>query len=158
MLRVNSKLKYIFDNVPVMEVSENGFTARVDKAVYVTFKGNDLKGIQNDEDWDLVHLDGDLENCALDNLELVVFENEKSLKPISELEEAIKDLKKELVLKNEQIKKLTSDCIIKDAKVSNMQKQMVYEQNKVKELNKELRAQESEIRRLLSLITDNTRR
>lgn len=154
MIRLNKKIKYMFDKIDKYyfndDVSGKSFEAA--RIVYTTFKGNEVpKDIIDGDDWDLIHLDGDLSNCALDNLELVIFEDSDSE---TELKRNIKDLKDELKSKNEYIKKISLESNAKDGKVAYMQKQVLYEQNKIKELNKELKMQDKEIRRLLSIIAD----
>lgn len=149
MIILSKKLKYLFEkgSYPFYPHPKNGDKIRADKLCYVTFKGDTLKGLSED-DWDLIHLDGSYENCALDNLELVIFnDKEDSIK----LKEEIKNLKKELAAKDEFIKKITFESKIKDGKVTNINKQVIYEQNRVKELNKEIKKMEKEIRRLLDI-------
>lgn len=156
MIKVNPKLKCVFNNIRNDEVF-NDYTekyVRRDMLVYFVFKGDEMQDLKTGE-YDLLHLDGDTNNCELDNLELVVFEDETPA--ILQLEEKIKWLKNELILKNEQIKNLTLENNIKDGRFANMQKQIDYEQNRVKKLNKELKIQESEIRRLLKIIDSNIR-
>ena len=74
-----------------------------------------------------------------------------------ELENDIKKLKNELILKNEQIKSLISECKVKDIKVENSNRQVLYEQNRNTELNKEIKGLEKEIRRLLKIIDEKER-
>ena len=101
-----------------------------------------------EDDWEVIHLDGNYKNCEPDNLELVMFVDGD---PVEDFLKIIEELKKELVAKDEHIKKITFESNAKDGKVANMHKQVLYEQNRVKELNKELRKQEKEIRRLFDL-------
>ena len=42
---------------------------RFDKLVYVSFKGDTVKGF---DDFELIHIDGDKTNCKLDNLKLAI--------------------------------------------------------------------------------------
>ena len=102
-----------------------------------------------DDEWELIHLDGNYKNCAIDNLEPVVFVDED---PMEQLYIKIDSLNTELCNKNEEIKKWTDDSQTKTYQIQNMQQQLLHEQNRLKELNKELRKQEKEIRRLLAII------
>ena len=149
MIKVSKKLKYLFEEMPYMFYSDeyDESEVRVDKLVYTSFKFDTLKGLSED-DWELIHLDGDFKNNALDNLELVVFvEDDDMIK----LQVEVKNLKQELIVKNEHIKTITMESKAKDGKVANMYKQVLYEQNRVKELNKEIRLKEKEIRRLFDI-------
>ena len=154
MIRLSKKMKYMFDKVDkyYFNDDENGKSFEAARMVYTAFKKDEIpKNIIESDNWDLIHLDGDLSNCALDNLELVIFEDNDYE---TELKRNIKTLKDELKSKNEYIKKISLESNAKDGKVTNMQKQVLYEQNKIKELNKELKMQDKEIRRLLSIIAD----
>lgn len=154
MVRLDARLKYIFKNMRHNTVTDEntGKSFRRDMMVYVTFKGDELQGLTED-DFDLLHLDGDINNCALDNLELIVFEKENSL--LQQQKAKVVELQKEIVQKNEYIKTISAESKAKDWRVDKMQKQVSFEQNRVKELNKELKAQEKEIRRLFALVSQN---
>ena len=174
MIVVNKKLKYLFKYVPKKELLKNKI--QIDKTIFKYFHymnskdsvfdkyGNihshDLKEVNKslmdilftnpaDDEWELIHLDGDYKNCALDNLEPVVFVEEE---PMEQLGYKIDLLNTKLRDKDEEIKKWKDDSQTKTYQIQNMQKQLLHEQNRVKELNKELRKQEKEIRRLFSII------
>ena len=152
MIRISNKLKYMFENMPFAYVEEDGIVARLDRLVYSSFKPDNIKGLEED-DWDLIHLDGSFKNNALDNLELVVFSDEENT---DKFKLEIKKLKEEIILKDKHIKKLTFESNAKDGKVQNMNNQVLYEQKRVKELNKEIRKQENEIRRLMAILDSRT--
>ena len=154
MIRVSKKLKYVFENVPHMYFEDDDFRFRSDKMCYSAFKKYEIPDGLSIDDCELVHLDGNIENCALDNLELVVFDEEDY---ILKLKNEMKLLKKELVSKDDKIRKLTFDCNAKDGRVNNMHKQVLYEQNRVKELNKEIKTMEKENRRLFAIINSKSK-
>ena len=175
MLVVSKKLKYVFDSTKKYIIeNEDGEKLRQDKTIYKMYKNNIISkdfikyeksdeeknfilippnmvcSGEEDDNWELIHLDGNYKNCKIDNLEEVLFVEED---PVDILNGYVKELKKELSSKNEQIKKIMFESSTKDGKVANMQRQVLYEQSRIKELNKELKQQEKEIRRLLDIIS-----
>lgn len=103
---VSKKLKYLFELAPkIIDYDDySGKNVRTDKTMYRAFrndkkhktmfdeKGRYTKPVEeeeiirvphnllvyedNNDNWDLIHLDGDCENYSLDNLEMVVFVDE----------------------------------------------------------------------------------
>lgn len=166
---VSKQLKYLFDSAPKLIIPDErlGKKIRQDKTIYRMKYNNmfsedledeeeELIGIpfsmlcmdNADDEWEVIHLDGDYKNCKPDNLEAVIFVDGD---PMIDFLNEIEELKKELVAKDEHIKKITFESKAKDGQVANMNKQVIYEQNRVKELNKEIRKMEKEIRRLLDI-------
>lgn len=181
MVVLDKKLKYLFNFLPkVTEYNEYlDKKVRLDKTLFRTYyyhkkifdKNGELIKCEIekpmfvpydcltpcdiDEEWELIHLDGNYENYALDNLEPVLFVDENPTKP---LYKKIESLEKQIILQNEHIKKITSESKIKDYKVENMNRQVLYEQKRNEELNKEIVKLEKEIKRLFKIIESKKER
>lgn len=153
MIYVNSKLKYMFDQMPVKCVSdeESNEQIRVDLLMFHTFKNEELAGIPHGE-WDVLYKDGDITNTILDNLELVIFKDDKFFKDNQALEAQMKAAKKEAEEKRQLASEAESSKFKDKLRIESLTKQVAYEQKRVAELNKELNKKEKEIRRLMSLL------
>lgn len=156
MIYVNSKLRYMFEKAPANYVTDEitGKSCRIDKMVFVTFKSEELDklGIVGDAEWDVLHIDGSYDNDSLDNLELVIFKNDKFFKDNKMLEQQMLSAIKRAEAQEKVAAAIASEKTIDNIKINSLNKQINYEQGRVKELNKELRKQEKEIRRLMSII------
>ena len=157
MIYVDSRLKYMFDKMPVQYIEHDEKTFRVDKMVYETFKSEELAGLSKG-DWDLIYIDGDIENAALNNLELVVFKDEKFFKENKVLREQMIAAKRNSEEKEKIAKEALSERTVNRIKIDSLTKQVAYEQKRVTELNKELNKKEKEIRRLMDIIESTNRR
>ena len=93
MIRVSKKLKYLFEKAPNKYIEDENHCLRLDKLCYSTFKGHEIPNKLSIDDCELVHLDGDIENCAVDNLELVIFDEDDY---ILKLKNEMKLLKKRI--------------------------------------------------------------
>lgn len=157
MIYVDSRLKYMFDKMPVQCIEHDEKTFRVDMMVYETFKSEELAGLSKG-DWDLIYIDGDIENAALNNLELVVFKDEKFFKENKVLREQMIAAKRNSEEKEKIAKEALSERTVNRIKIDSLTKQVAYEQKRVTELNKELNKKEKEIRRLMDVIESTNRR
>ena len=153
MIYVDRKLKYMFEEVPANYVDDEDMkkSFRVDMLVYETFKKDELKHI-SDGEWSVIHKDGNLYNDHLDNLELVVFKDDKFFKDNKKLEEKMLLAKRKAEEKEIIAKKADFENTVNKNKIISLTKQVEYEQKRVKELNKELKKKESEIRRLMDIM------
>lgn len=159
MIYVNDKLKYMFEQSPVERVVDEEDSNKqysLDMLVYATFKSDEieeyLSGNISMSNWSVVHKDGDFDNNSLDNLELVVFKNDKFFKDCKILEAQMNSAKKQAKEKELLYNKIHSENITNKNKITYLTKQISYERNRIKELNKELNKKENEIRRLFDII------
>ena len=153
MIYVNDKLRYMFEEAPVNYVDDEHTkkSFRVDMMVYASFKGDEIKNIPEGE-WSVLHKDGNSLNDCLDNLELVVFKNDKFFKDNKNLEKQMLIAKRNAEENINIAKKASFENDVNKNKIQLLTKQVTYEQNRVKELNKELKKKEGEIRRLMEIM------
>jgi hypothetical protein len=144
------KLRYVFENICHACFEVDDAQLRADKMVLETFAAQELdqfaldikkKKINADvENWEVIHLDGDIGNNRLDNLEYLFFVNDDQMcDRIDNLEEKIENLLKE----NKQLKTQV-----------NSNKKLKCIENTNKELNKEIKIKEKEINRLWHLLNE----
>lgn len=155
MIYVNEKLRYMFDAVPVLvaDDEDTGKEIKMGKLIYV-YHGKDADKIKriSDEGWDVAYKNGNFRDNRSDNLELVIFKDDKFFKDNEDLEKQMLCAKRNAEEKEELAKRVLSEKTVDKFKIDSLTKQVVYEQNRVKELNKELNEKEKEIRRLIDII------
>lgn len=159
------KLRYVFENICHACFEVDDAQLRADKMVLETFAAQELDQFAHDikkkkinadvENWEVIHLDGDIGNNRLDNLEYLFFVNDDQMcDRIDNLEEKIENLLKENKQLKTQVKtyKDLSDVTKRREEISNKKLKCI--ENTNKELNKEIKIKEKEINRLWHLLNE----
>lgn len=161
------ELRYLFNEVGHMcyRDEESGRDFRADKMVLDTFASLELAKIKNHlnvsgiktntGDWEVVHLDGDIENNRLDNLEYVFFcKGNRVTKDEEELSCKIIDLKEENQLLREKIEEYKSMVTIAKAREENANKKVRHIEKINRELNKEILTKEKEANKYWHMLNE----
>lgn len=157
MIYVNKKLKYMFDSMPTAITNDEntGKEITIGKLVYAYHGDNadKIKGISYEE-WDVAYKNGNIRDNCSENLELVIFKDDKFFKENEYLRNQMLSAKKDAKENKEAMEEAINERMMNRLKIDSLTKQVSYEQNRVKELNKELNKKEKEIRRLMDILNE----
>lgn len=163
-----NKFRYIFKEMshPYVKDEETGRSFRIDKAVMETHNLETLRNICqklkrdkiNVNDWEVIHLDGDINNNRLDNLEYLFFtEGDPILDKADNLKDKVRKLENEIKQLKKECKEYKDKITLAKRREEISNEKVAYIKKVNEELNKEILKKENEANRYWHLLNDKNK-